>query len=265
MSTSITERPPQYSHSKNEIRYRFLSTDLTPLKQYIEIELYARIIGASTYTKVKTFNLKPNPDGITYVYLDGYIDSMLSWVLPAINTTFTAAQNQVAQFYIRFREVSATTPTPDWIETEADHIRLALKGGVEKQKWSRNNFFLWQANSKSFYTWEPTSRYVFQNQFAFLSCFIKTTGTYKLRVEIKKIGDDTTIVNETNCSFTAANFYHLNVGFTQLGISTIVSGAPVHYYEVTLIDSTFAITYAAVRFYVEQRPLYEYVLSLIHI
>lgn len=264
MSTSITERPAQYSHTKNEIRYRFLSTDLTPLKQYIEVELYARIVGAASYTKVKTFNLKPNPDGITYVYLEGYIDSMLSWVLPVVNTTFTSAANQVAQFYIRYREVSETTPTPDWIGTEVDHIRLALKGGVEKQKWSRNNFFLWQGNTKSFYTWEPTNRYVFQNQFAFLSCFIKTTGTYKLTVTVKKIGVDTPVVSQTNCSFTAAYFYHLNVGFTQLGINTIAGGDPVHYYEITLVNPSDAIEYAAVRFYVEQRPLYEYVDFIYH-
>lgn len=264
MSTTITERPPVYSQSKNEIRYRFETDDLSPLKQYIEVELYARIVGAAAYTKVKTFNLKPNPDGITYVYLDGYIDSLLSWVLPIVNTTFTPAQNQVAQFYIRYREVSETTPTPDWETGEESKVRIAIKGGVEKQKWSRNNFFLWQANTKSFYSWEPSSRYIFENQFSFLSCFIKTSGTYKLNISVKKIGVETPVVSQTNCSFTADNFYHLNVGYTQLGINTIASGAPVHYYEVSLLNPSDVIEYAAVRFYVEQRPLYEYVDFIYH-
>lgn len=264
MSTSVVERPAVYCHSKNDIRYKFATTDLTPLKQYIEVELYARIVGAAEFTKVKTFNLKPNPDGITYVYLDGYIDSMLSWVLPAINTRFTAAQNQVAQFYIKFREVSTSTPDPSWVSTEADHVRIAIKGGIEKQKWSRNNYFLWQENSKSFYGWEPSARYVFQNQFSFLSCFIKSTGTYKLSILVKKIGVETAIVSSENCSFTANNFYHLNVGFTQLGITTIASGDPVHYYEISLLNASDEIVYSAVRFYVEERPLYEYVDFIFH-
>lgn len=264
MSTSITERPSIYAHSKNEIRYQFTTTDLSPLKQYIEVELYAKLISASEYTKIKTFNLKPNPDGITYVYLDGYIDSLLKWVLPVVNTTFTTASNQVAQFYVRFREVSQATPTPSWIETELDHIRIALKGGVEKQKWSRNNYFLYQDNAKAFYTWEPRDRYVFQNQLAFISCFIKTTGTYKLNISVKKIGVDTPVVSQTNCSFTAGNFYHLNVGFTQLGISAIASAAPVHYYDISILNPSDAVEFAAVRFYVEARPLYEYVDMIYH-
>lgn len=264
MSTTVTERPPIYSHSKNEIRYRFNTSDITPLKLYLEVELYAKVVGAPVFNKVKTFNLKPNPDGTTYVYLDGYIDSMLSWVLPVINTPFTAAQNQVAQFYIRFREVSSATPTPSWIETELDHIRTAIKGGVEKQKWSRNNFFLWQQATKSFYTWEPSSRYIFQNQFAFLSCFIKASGTYKINISVKKIGSDTPVVSQVDCIFTNDNLYHLNVGFTQLGINTIAGGNPVHYYEISLLSPSDSIEYAAVRFYVEQRPLYEYVDFIFH-
>jgi hypothetical protein len=264
MSTSVTERPAPYCHSKNEIRYKFLSTDLTPLRQFIEVELMAKIVGAAEFTKIKTFNLKPNPDGITYVYLDGYIDSLLKWVLPVVNTNFTAANNQVAQFYIRYREVSATTPSPTWISSEDANIRTALKGGIEKQKWSRNNFFLWQQNVKSFFTWEPKDRYVFQNQLAFISCFIKTAGTYKLRISIKKIGITDPVVSDIDCVFSANIFYHLNIGFTQLSIAAAAGGDPVHYYEISIINPTSAVEYAAVRMYVEQRPLYEYYDMIFH-
>jgi hypothetical protein len=264
MSTSITERPEQYCHSKNEIRYQFLSTDLTPLRQYIEVELWAKNVGDADFAKIKTFNLKPNPDGITYVYLEGYIDSLLKWVLPVVNTTFTAANKQVAQFYIRYREVSATTPSPSWISSEDAHIRTALKGGIEKQKWSRNNFFLWQQNAKAFFTWEPKDRYIFQNQLAFISCFIRTTGTYKLRVSIKKIGVTDPVVVDTNCAFTAGVFYHLNIGYTQLGIGAAAGGDPVHYYEVSIINPSNTIEFAAIRMNVEQRPLYEYYDMIFH-
>lgn len=210
----------------------------------------------NTFTKLKTFNLKPNTDGNSYLYLDGWIDSLLKWVAPELGNPFTNAAQQTAEFYILFREVSAADLDPAWISTEADHKRIALKGGIEKQKSSRNNFFLYQAIKKSFFTWIPSGRFIYADQHNFLSVFIATPATYSLVITCTKT-DGTTATAVIPLALNASRFYHLNVGYAALDINTIAGGALVHFYEVSLKDATDTIIYAPAKFYLEYRPLYE--------
>lgn len=217
----------------------------------------------SSYTLLKTFNLKPNADGNTYLYIDAYIDSMLKWVLPNLSYIFSNASEQTCEFYIAFREVSADTPDPAWITSESSHVRTALKGGVEKQKSSRNNYFLYQTANKSFFTWIPGNRFIFKNQPAYISALIKTPDTYKLRVDIMLIYG-TSVQHDYSLSFLSGNFYHINIGYSSLDIDTLVSGDQVHYYEVSILDDTDTLIYAPHRLYVEYRAIYEYFDMIYH-
>jgi hypothetical protein len=210
----------------------------------------------STYTKLKKFNLKPNSDGNSYLYIDGWIDSLLKWVVPSLSDQFTNASEQTCEFYILFREVSAVTPDPVWEETELDHIRVALKGGIEKQKSSRNNYFLYQAANKLFFTWIPTGRFVYTDQHNFISVLIETAATYKLHVVITKV-DGTTASTDISVALTAGRFYHLNISFSVLDLNTLSGGAPIHFYEVSLLDASDTLIYTPTKIFLEYRPLYE--------
>ena len=385
MSTKVIERPPQYSFSKNEIRYKFLTNNLAPANLFVQVELYARRLRSNSilnwtcdqlnhplvdanlfidvngnrvvseyndnsgtlnlkegdvvkvtmpiytefpvefgiayqklvikkdademyndynsdadeanwvtytfnveanktytvfgytrldttvpkedtldmpvvvsYTLVKTFNLKPDNAGNTHLYIDAFLDSMIIWSLPDLNTVFSNASEQCCEFYIRFREVSAATPDPEWIATEADHKRIALKGGIEKQKVSRNNFFNYQNVAKSFFTWMPSGRFFATTERSYLSVLIKTPGTYKLKKQVYLVAGGDTIEEVVELPFVSGTFYHINTGFGALGIDALAVGENVFYYEVSILDALDQVVYAPHRFYIEYRPVYDY-------
>lgn len=383
MSTKVIERPAEYSFSKNEIRYKFLTDNLKPANLFVQVELYARkfkdncflnwscdqlnhpyvdlnlfidvagsrnvsafndangtlnlqagqevvisvqafdawptglgtpysklvvkkdddvlfsefitnpadpltytftaeanvtytVLGytrldgspakedtidipvVNSYSLIKTFNLKPNNDGNTYLVIDAYLDSMLKWVMPDLSYVFSNASEQACEYYIRYREVSAATPDPAWITTEIAKKRIALKGGIEKQKASRNNYFLYQAINKNFFTWMPTGRFIDKDERAYLSVLIKEPGVYKLKTVVHLIEGEEPIENIINMPFMSGIFYHINTGFGALNINTIASGEPVFFYDVSILNSSDEVLYNPHRFYIEYRPQYEY-------
>lgn len=255
MSTTVIERPATLSFTKNEVRYVFESTDITPVGFYLQVELYVKEMKpGSVFVPVKTFNLKPNTDGKTYLYISDRLDTKTSFVLPAIDSIANNASLQAVQFYILFREITALVPNPDFIETESDKVRTALKGGIEKQKFSRNNYFNYQSANKLFYTWQPQNRYIFSNEYSFLSLYI-TGPDRKLKITIKKMNGD--IVNNVQAiDFSAGIFWHLNISPSVLNISALAAGADIMYYEVSILDATDAVLYNPYRLYLEYRPQY---------
>lgn len=255
MSTTVIERPATLSFTKNEVRYVFESTDITPVGFYLQVELYVKEMKpGSVFVPVKTFNLKPNTDGKTYLYISDRLDTKTTFVLPAIDSIANNASLQAVQFYILFREITALVPNPDFIETESDKVRTALKGGIEKQKFSRNNYFNYQSANKLFYTWQPQNRYIFSNEYAFLSLYI-TGPDRKLKITIKKMNGD--IVNGVQAiDFSAGIFWHLNISPSVLNVSALAAGADIMYYEVSILDAADAVLYNPYRLYLEYRPQY---------
>lgn len=255
MSTTVIERPATLSFTKNEVRYVFESTDITPVGFYLQVELYVKEMKpGSVFVPVKTFNLKPNIDGKTYLYISDRLDTKTTFVLPAIDSIVNNASLQAVQFYILFREITALVPNPDFIETESDKVRTALKGGIEKQKFSRNNYFNYQSANKLFYTWQPQNRYIFSNEYAFLSLYI-TGPDRKLKITIKKMNGD--IVNDVQAiDFSTGIFWHLNISPSVINISALAAGADIMYYEVSILDAADVVLYNPYRLYLEYRPQY---------
>lgn len=255
MSTTVIERPASLSFTKNEVRYVFESTDITPVGFYLQVELYVKEMKpGSVFVPIKTFNLKPNSDGKTYLYISDRLDTKTAYTLPSTQLLTTNANQQAIQFYVLFREITALTPNPEFIETESEKVRTALKGGIEKQKFSRNNYFNYQAANKLFYTWQPQNRYIFSNEYAFLSLFI-TGADRKLKITIKKMDGD--IVNDVQAiDFSTGIFWHLNISPSVLNISGLAEGADIMYYEVSILDAADALLYNPYRLYLEYRPQY---------
>lgn len=257
MSTSVIERPASLSFTKNEIRYVFESTDITPVGFYLQVELYVKELKPdSVFVPVKTFNLKPNSDGKTFLYINDRIDTKTSYVIPKINLPTTNANLQAVQFYVLFREVTALAPDEDFVETESEKVRTALKGGIEKQKFSRNNYFNYQSNNKLYFTWQPQNRFIFSDELAFLSLYI-TGADRKLKITIKKL-NGATVNNITAVDFSAALFWHINVSPGFLNINALADGDPVMYYEVSILDAADEVLYNPYRYYLEYRPQYTY-------
>lgn len=255
MSTTVIERPATLSFTKNEVRYVFESTDITPVGFYLQVELYVKEMKpGSVFVPIKTFNLKPNSDGKTYLYISDRLDTKTAYALPSTDSLTTNANQQAIQFYILFREITALTPNPEFIETESEKVRTALKGGIEKQKFSRNNYFNYQAANKLFFTWQPQNRFIFFNEFSFLSLYI-TGPDRKLKTTIKKMNGD--ILNDVQAiDFSDGIFWHLNISPSVLNISTLADGADIMYYEVSILDAADVVLYNPYRLYLEYRPQY---------
>jgi hypothetical protein len=255
MSTTVIERPATLCFTKNEVRYVFESDDITPAGFYLQVELYVKEMKpGSVFVPVKTFNLKPNTDGKTYLYISDRLDTKTVYVLPEIDSVANNASLQAVQFYVLFREITGLVPDPDFIETESEKVRTALKGGIEKHKFSRNNYFNYQAASKVFFTWQPQNRFIFSNEYAFLSLYI-TGADRKLKITVKKM-DGTTVNDVRALDLSGGIFWHLNISPSLLNIAEIADGAAIMYYEISILDAADAVLYNPYRLYIEYRPQY---------
>ena len=105
MAHTINERPPAFCLSKNEIRYVYTLTDLSRAGLELQIKLF--YIRKSDNANVQiggNFNLKPDANGKVYFYLNAYIDSLLTYNMPA-NSLVNECDTQYTQFFVHTREV----------------------------------------------------------------------------------------------------------------------------------------------------------------
>jgi hypothetical protein len=255
MATRVIERPPQFNFSKNEIRYIFQTDDLaTQTNVYVQIQLYYSL-NFTTPVLLGTFNLQPLASGLTYFYANAYLDSLLQFDLPVNGSPVTPATEQHLQTYVYFREINDANPAPVFINTESSHIRTVIKGGIEKQKWSRDNFFVnYVATQKPFFTWQPNEKYVQYDEAVYLTVFLQdsTISTKALQVvAYDKTGHSVTSYSNLNGS--NAFLYHLNISPSFLGLAN-----NLYCYQVAVVDQAAHTTYYTEQrqFYYDYRPLY---------
>ena len=259
MAHTLIERPASFCMSKNEIRYVFLVTDLTRVGLYLEVQLFYRRGDATVDSSFPSFKLIPNPDGTVDVTLQQYIDSLLEYVMP-ISSTATSADKQYCSFYVATRDVDdSTVGTLPWVTLEISNKRIALKMGVEENRYSRNNLLNYLATNKLFLTYQPIPRKVFDTQPLFLSFILPdgNTTNISLYVTWKTIQGTT---NSTTIALPALTgyLYHAAVDITTLGL-TMPSGETLYYWEVSVINfSTFTVIISPYRFYKDYRPLYNF-------
>ena len=250
----LTERPPQYNFSKNEIRYVFHSNIAGRSSLRLQVRLKYAAIGNTDFTVLQQFELKPSSDGYTYLYIQTYLHSYLNYVMPLFGNTFTGADEQLLQFYIEHREVDSAHLNPAWLTNESDRIRIVLKGGIERNKNSRSNFFYnYLFVNKTFLTWQPDSRFIFKDEKAYISFLKADYAATGYQLKIKSVD-----INETESTNLVAipdghKLYHINVGPANLELAD-----DLYYYEVSVIDSDNAYIVQPYRFYIEYRPIYSF-------
>ena len=241
----------------NEIKYVLESTDTTAQGFALEIRLRVAYDLAGIYTGIKTVVLKPNSDGKTVFYVQDFINSYLAWQLPDFNEAFTTAVSQTVRFYIEFREISIANIGGSWT-SDAGNVCRAIKGGIEKQVWSGNNYFDWQTTNKSFLTWQPAGRFIHYNQPQFLTVRHSTTSL-KRKLTIKAT-DGTTYTNTINFpTATLIRMFHLNVSPAFLDLKGLASGKNVWWYEVSVLDAANADAelFGPYRLYIDYSPVYD--------
>jgi hypothetical protein len=259
MAHTITERPNSICFSKNEIRYRYTLDDLSRAGLYFEVKLWYKYEGG-TYAIYTTEKLKPTSDGVVTFYLQQYIDSLLK---PDFRdaSLLNVADKQWVYFYIDTREVWDEDTTTEFTTHEEGNERLAILAGIEKHRYGRNNFFINYFDvRKPFLTWIPTNRFIFINQPVFLSVLIKAGSTANLAIKVDWKATDGTIGDFTeNLDEEAGYIFHLNVHADILGLTSVLAGKKLYYYDVSIINTaTDAVVIDAYRFYINYDYFYNY-------
>lgn len=273
MSTTIIERPPHYSFSKNDIRYVLQSTDISAAGFFVRLKLSYRKIGGDLI-ELKTFTRLPNDDGKTYVYINGILDSLLSYQMPDPAKLLTDASAHLVHFYVEFGEGNAEDLDPD-LDTDLDpemHVhpptRMAIKGGIERQKFCRNNY--WENYfdvEKPFFTWQPDNKWVQMNESVFMSLFIPFDDapgqlfhdfTYKkIKITVWDIENNEYSREVTVFEIHSKWLYHINVSPVFLALSDLAEGNTIWKYSVVVQntgDDTYFINPRT--FYIDYRPVY---------
>lgn len=258
---ALTERPYRYSFSLNEIRYVFQLADPSRAGLYLQVRINYAPIGSGTFTELYSFKLKPTADGLVYAYIQAYLDSVVDYVLPVMDAVLTDANAQCVQYYIDFREIEDADPDPDYTTTESDHIRLAIKGGIEQHKHSRNNFFInYLDTDKPFLTWQPAGRFFYAGESVLFSFLNKNAETEYNNTKIKVLtkyadGTSTTEVLTVTCDKLLMHV----LPFNELTVPDTTAENKVYYYEFSIVSNDESTTIInAYRLYVQYRPAYTY-------
>jgi hypothetical protein len=261
MSVSLIERPYKYCFSKNEIRYVFQLDNLSRINLTLEVVIkYKRTTASgSPILTLTTLQLVPDADGFIYLGINKYIDSVLSYQLPNADAITTKALTQCCAFWVEFTEKSTVDVGAEYNETEFDNKRIAIKGGVAKEKFSRNNFFENLYNDAPFFlTWQPTERFVYEGQQLFLSAFFDDTSvfdtdSYKLRIEYQTKELDVSFEDFPLYAAAGAHYYHFNI---KKALESITD--ELYLFQVSILNNADEIIIKRHNFYVQYRPLYNY-------
>ena len=259
----LIERPYNYNYSKNPIRYVFQLTDLTRAGLYLQVKLLYAEIGSTTFNEVYTFELKPDSNGNVFFYIQNYLDSLVNYVLPNVGTMFTNADDQAKQFYIEYRELTDDNYDPVWNTDENAAVRIVIKGGVEKNKFDRNNIFSnYLQSQKVFLTWQPPKHFVFFNDDIYLTYFSQHAGDDLL---LKIVCTDVNgSVDTYLAGFTSSVLHHFNISPSLL-LYTAFTAKKNYYFEISILSADQSVTYVnPYRFYMEYRPTYKKMYELIY-
>ena len=259
MAHQIIERPAAFCMTKNEIRYVYKVTDLTRVGLYLEMQLWYCRTDQAVYTSLPSFKLVPNTDGTVYLSLQLYIDSFLQWAFPKPTDNMFAAQTQSCSFYIVTREIDDTTiTTPIWNTSEYDNLRIALKMGIEKNRYSRNNLLTYLLNNNSFFSWQTNNKLIFYNQPNYLTFLLPTGNSngYQLKVVFQTIQGTNDDIISPFANY-AAFLFHIKTDPTTLGI-TVPDGEQLHWYEVSILDNNNIVVVGTYRYYIDYDTYYHY-------
>lgn len=259
-NTEVFNQYTVYQDEPNWLTYQFTADSdcvysvLAYTKDESELAHGADIAIAveNIFTELFRTKLKPNTDGKIYVSCDDYIDSILSYKIPTANINNASSQGCI--FYITSREAWDGYVDEPYSTAEKDHVRTAIKAGIEKHRYARNNFFINYLDiTKSFLTWQPSNRMIWKDQSVYLTALIKsgTINGHRIRVT----WDDTAGVNHVKYIAMAGSgfIWHFKVTPDALELAT----GDLYRYKVAILkaDELIVSDYC---FYLSYDHLYKF-------
>jgi hypothetical protein len=263
MSYQLTERPYKFAFSSNPIRYNFNITNPLSPGCTLELELYSFGISEvlADAKLIYKQSLFPNPDGSVSFYCEDVLNSHLEWQLPALTSADAAipVTKQICRYFIKYRQVTKAQPNNAWA-TDEDNVRIVLKGGIAKEKFDRNNFFInYLPANKPFLTWLPDKHFIGLEERRYLTYFHFYQLVAVLDMLITITYTDGT--QETRLfpmpSLNESLLFHCQVGLKQLDLQSLHPDKVIWYYDVQIQTHTqVSVLTTSYRMYVDYRPFY---------
>jgi hypothetical protein len=264
MAISLTERPNRFGFSLNEARYVFFVTNPLTAGCLVEVKLYCHTIKNFNAPPqlIKETKLYPDPDGRVVFYCNDYLHDLLEPDVPgAGNTDIVPAYRQQLFYWIEFRQVTDISPNNPWVIAERARKRIILLGGIEVQKFERNNFFInYITAQKNWFTWIPSNRFVFENQEHYLT-WLKYGDEEilpKLKAQVHYTDGSTSEKEIAIANHTKSYLFHCPAGVEQLGLNELEPNKKIHYYDVLVFDPTQGVLTNGYRFYIDYDVHYFY-------
>ena len=264
MSILLTERPYIFGFTKNEARYVFNVTNPLSIGCAVEIKLFVHEIQypdspAELITSVKLY---PSPDGTVTFYANDYLDSLLTVDLPAPGSTVIKnAYNQQLYYWIEYRQVTSILPNNLWVITERTRKRVMMPGGIEVQKYERNNFFEnYLIPGKKWLTWLPSNKFVKYEQEHYLS-WLRTVDALeapRVLVYVHYTNGDTTNKTINIAEWQKSYLFHIPTGVKQLGLDALFPDKKIHYYDVIISDNIGGVLTETYTFYIDYDQQYNW-------
>ncbi len=262
MAASIIERPYEISFSRNPVRYALsTNTALTTAGLKIQVRLNFQKFSGVFFETIITLSLTPDSNGHVYVDFSKILDSLVNYQLPEIGlNTPSEAFDQVAKFYIDYREVTTAAPNPSWTSDSAN-LRYVNKGGLPYQLWQGGNYFInYASDTKPPLTWQKSGRSIGPTENHWLTYLHMGAATTDGKAVVQIVYTDGTYSSLINLLFPGSTvpkygIYRIPVGVTQLGLADINPAKTIHYYKVW-IQADGVDMKAAYEFYVDYRNNY---------
>jgi hypothetical protein len=262
MAITLTERPYRFGFSKNEARYVFTVTNPASLGCAVELKLFCHTIESVSAPPelITELKLYPSPDGTVIFYANDYFESILQLNMPAAGALSPLnAVDQQKYYWVEFRQITNLAPNNPWVITERTRKRVMLLGGIEVQKYERNNFFEnLLIPDKKWLTWLPTNRFVGVTQEHYLSWLKAETDADDFKMKVKVVYTDAT-EDASELDLPSGNnfLYHMPTGVNQLGLNALNPAKTIHYYEVWIENIADGIQANPYRFYIDFDHVYK--------
>jgi len=263
MGLVLKQQPYNYSFSKNNLLWRFHTTDGALDGFFVQVILKAYKINSTDAPLEFTAKLPADAGGFANFYLQDIVDSMIDYEYPGTDM-INVAQN-IKKFKLQYRWISDVYTSNPYTTIATDFY--IIKGGIETSKHDYNNYFAnYHGVNKPFATWMPANGFVglmddFYISLLFTNNFTTPDTDARMLRVIAEWTDSTTDTIDINFPAVTGLYllYHLKSGPEALGINALAAGRKLYRYKLQVVNVTTPSTlYTEVYvFYIDYRSFYK--------